>query len=144
MILGIPSSRIHTRSHTYHTNTRTRISQIHNCKLVTVLFRVPCTVCKLCNAELSVCKTKLRMLTVHVYRICCRVDRHDDGKAMNRSRKLYLRSSLLRSFERSLSGSFTEIALGYVRSMSRLELVAADNINIFDATSAHQWIYCCA
>ena len=29
-------------------------------------------------------------------------------------------------------------------SVRRLELVAADNILIFDATSAHQWTSCCA
>ena len=41
-------------------------------------------------------------------------------------------------------GSSNAVALGYAGSVRRLELVATDNIPIFDATSAHQWISCCA
>ena len=43
-----------------------------------------------------------------------------------------------------LCGSSTAVALGYVGSVRRLELVETYNIPIFDATSAHQWISCCA
>ena len=43
-----------------------------------------------------------------------------------------------------LGGSSTTVAFGYAGSVRSLELVATDNIPIFEATSAHQTISCCA
>ena len=43
-----------------------------------------------------------------------------------------------------ICGPSTAVVHGYAGSVRRLELAAKDNIAIFDATSAHQWIFCCA